>query len=42
VGDGLPEPEQGLWSDGKTWYWYDNWPGKVIEKLTDGWTRPTK
>ena len=24
----------------KTWYWYDNWLEKVVEKLADGWTRP--
>jgi hypothetical protein len=24
----------------KTWYWYENWLEKVIEKLTEGWTRP--
>ena len=23
-----------------TWYWYDNWLEKVIEKLAEGWTRP--
>jgi Protein of unknown function (DUF3644) len=22
-----------------TWYWYDNWLEKVIEKLAEGWTR---
>lgn len=24
----------------KTWYWYENWLEKVIEKLAEGWTRP--
>jgi hypothetical protein len=24
----------------KTWYWYENWFEKVIEKLAEGWTRP--
>lgn len=24
----------------KTWYWYENWFDKVIEKLAEGWTRP--
>jgi hypothetical protein len=24
----------------KTWYWYDSWFEKVIEKLAEGWTRP--
>lgn len=23
----------------KTWYWYENWYEKVIEKLAEGWTR---
>jgi hypothetical protein len=23
-----------------TWYWYDNWLEKVIEKLAEGWKRP--
>ncbi|HEX3485747.1 MAG TPA: DUF3644 domain-containing protein [Micropepsaceae bacterium] len=23
-----------------TWYWYQNWFDKVIEKLAEGWTRP--
>lgn len=23
-----------------TWYWYDNWLERVIEKLANGWTRP--
>jgi hypothetical protein len=23
----------------KTWYWYENWLEKVIEKLTEGWKR---
>ena len=23
----------------KTWYWYENWLEKVIEKLGEGWTR---
>ena len=23
-----------------TWYWYENWFDKVIEKLAEGWTRP--
>ncbi|WP_426533446.1 DUF3644 domain-containing protein [Bradyrhizobium sp. McL0615] len=23
----------------KTWYWYENWLEKVIEKLAEGWTR---
>jgi hypothetical protein len=26
----------------KTWYWYENWIAKVIEKLAEGWTRPMK
>ncbi|ACK81041.1 DUF3644 domain-containing protein [Methylorubrum extorquens] len=24
---------------GTTWYWYDNWYEKVVEKLNEGWTR---
>jgi hypothetical protein len=24
----------------KTWYWYENWLDKVIEKLGEGWKRP--
>jgi hypothetical protein len=24
----------------KTWYWYENWIEKVLEKLAEGWTRP--
>lgn len=24
----------------KTWYWYENWLQKVIEKLAEGWARP--
>jgi hypothetical protein len=24
----------------KTWYWYENWFEKVIEKLAEGWTHP--
>jgi hypothetical protein len=24
----------------KTWYWYENWLGKVLEKLAEGWKRP--
>jgi hypothetical protein len=24
----------------KTWYWYENWFEKVIEKLGEGWKRP--
>ena len=24
----------------KTWYWYENWLAKVIEKPAEGWTRP--
>ena len=24
----------------KTWYWYENWFEKVIEKLAEGWARP--
>jgi hypothetical protein len=24
----------------KTWYWYENWLDKIIEKLAEGWTRP--
>ena len=24
----------------KTWYWYENWLEKVLEKLAEGWTRP--
>lgn len=24
----------------KTWYWYENWLEKVVEKLAKGWTRP--
>jgi hypothetical protein len=23
----------------KTWYWYENWFEKVVEKLAEGWTR---
>lgn len=23
-----------------TWYWYDSWFEKIIEKLEEGWTRP--
>jgi hypothetical protein len=23
----------------KTWYWYENWIEKVLEKLAEGWTR---
>lgn len=23
-----------------TWYWYENWLDKIIEKLAEGWTRP--
>lgn len=26
----------------KTWYWYDSWVAKVIEKLAEGWTRPAR
>jgi hypothetical protein len=26
----------------KTWYWYDCWIEKVIEKLAEGWSRPPK
>lgn len=26
----------------KTWYWYENWCEKVLEKLKEGWKRPTK
>jgi hypothetical protein len=25
-----------------TWYWYDAWFEKVLEKLAEGWTRPKK
>lgn len=25
-----------------TWYWYENWLEKVLEKLNEGWTRPVK
>lgn len=25
-----------------TWYWYENWLEKVLEKLGEGWTRPQK
>lgn len=25
-----------------TWYWYENWLEKVLEKLDEGWTRPKK
>jgi hypothetical protein len=25
-----------------TWYWYDSWFEKVLEKLGEGWTRPKK
>lgn len=25
-----------------TWYWYDSWFEKVLEKLAEGWTRPKK
>lgn len=25
-----------------TWYWYDSWLEKVLEKLAEGWTRPKK
>lgn len=24
----------------KTWYWYENWLEKVLEKLAEGWRRP--
>jgi hypothetical protein len=24
----------------KTWYWYENWYEKVVEKLGEGWKRP--
>lgn len=24
----------------KTWYWYENWFDKVVEKLSEGWKRP--
>ena len=24
----------------KTWYWYENWLDKVVEKLGEGWKRP--
>jgi len=24
----------------KTWYWYEHWYDKVLEKLAEGWTRP--
>ena len=23
----------------RTWYWYENWLEKVVEKLAEGWTR---
>ncbi len=26
----------------RTWYWYENWFDKVMEKLKEGWTRPKK
>jgi hypothetical protein len=26
----------------KTWYWYENWIAKVMEKLAEGWSRPPK
>jgi hypothetical protein len=26
----------------KTWYWYENWCEKVLEKLKEGWKGPTK
>lgn len=25
-----------------TWYWYDSWLEKVLEKLNEGWIRPAK
>lgn len=25
---------------GNTWYWYEHWYEKVLEKLAEGWTRP--
>ncbi|WP_373301721.1 DUF3644 domain-containing protein, partial [Camelimonas fluminis] len=25
-----------------TWYWYENWLEKVLEKINEGWTRPPK
>jgi hypothetical protein len=27
---------------GTTWYWYEQWLEKVIEKLNEGWVRPKK
>ncbi|CAN5413503.1 hypothetical protein BH10PSE4_BH10PSE4_39950 [soil metagenome] len=27
---------------GTTWYWYEHWFDKVIEKLGEGWSRPKK
>lgn len=26
----------------KTWYWYEGWLEKVLEKLNEGWARPDK
>ncbi|CAA2145612.1 DUF3644 domain-containing protein [Methylobacterium bullatum] len=26
----------------KTWYWYESWLEKVIEKMVEGWVRPPK
>jgi hypothetical protein len=26
----------------KTWYWYESWISKVIEKLAEGWARPAR
>lgn len=33
-----PSKGYGVWV-AKTWYWYDKWVDKVLEKLHEGWTR---
>jgi hypothetical protein len=37
----LPGKGYGVWV-AKTWYWYDSWFEKVLEKLAEGWKRPKK
>ncbi len=35
------DPKKGLGiTIAKTWYWYEHWVHKIIEKLRNGWARP--